>query len=260
MARYNNAVLTNLQYRLLMKIAPREPNVCTGRAYLRKTKVETLLGKEFLSRIRGKTIIDFGCGQGLEAIELAERGAELVIGIDIREDLLEMARLNAARAGFDERCCFASSTTHAADFIISLDAFEHFQDPAAVLRQMEALLKAGGEVVAAFGPTWYHPLGGHLFSVFPWAHLVFGEEPLIRWRSNFKTDGATRFSETAGGLNQMSIKKFERLIDGSPFQFAALELLPIRRLGRVHNRLTREFTTAIVRCRLTKRGTGQPAS
>jgi hypothetical protein len=107
-------------------------------------------------------------------------------------------------------------------------------------------------VFASFGPTWYHPLGGHLFSVFPWAHLVFSEAALIRWRADFKTDGATRFSECAGGLNQMTIRRFERLVRESPFQSRMLEAIPIRKLRSVHGGLTREFTTAIVRCRLVK--------
>jgi hypothetical protein len=96
-------------------------------------------------------------------------------------------------------------------------------------------------------------LGGHLFSVFPWAHLLFSEKALIRWRSTFKTDGATRFGEVAGGLNQMTVAKFQRLVADSPLQFANLELVPIRKVRLFHNRLTREFTTAIVRCRLVKR-------
>ena len=77
---------------------------------------------------------------------------------------------------------------------------------------MDQHLQPGGEVLVSFGPTWYHPLGGHLFSVFPWAHLIFSEKALISWRSAFKTDGATRFSEVAGGLNQMTIAKFEALV------------------------------------------------
>jgi hypothetical protein len=113
--------------------------------------------------------------------------------------------------------------------------------------------KPAGEVLVSFGPTWRHPLGGHLFSVFPWAHLMFSEQALIRWRSTFKTDGATRFSEVAGGLNRMTIAKFERLIADSPLQFASLELVPIKKLRPFHNRVTREFTTAVVRCRLIKR-------
>ena len=118
---------------------------------------------------------------------------------------------------------------------------------------MNTLLQPPGEVLVSFGPTWYHPLGGHLFSVFPWAHLIFSEKALIRWRSDFKQDGATRFSEVAGGLNQMTITKFEELIARSPLRLASIELVPIRRLRGLHNRLTREFTTAILRCRLVKR-------
>ena len=74
----------------------------------------------------------------------------------------------------------------------------------------------------------------------------------MQWRSTFKTDGATRFSEVAGGLNQMTIARFEALVANSPLRFASLELVPIRQLRRFHNRLTREFTTTIVRCRLVK--------
>ncbi len=243
-----------------MKISPEEPTHCSGSAYLNKSKLETVLGKEFLARIPGKVVIDFGCGEGMEAIELAQRGAQLVIGIDNRESILSMARQKALQSGCENSCCFASETSHQADLIVSIDSFEHFQDPAEVLRLMDKLLRPDGEVMASFGPTWYHPLGGHLFSVFPWAHLLFSETALIRWRSNFKTDGATRFSETAGGLNQMTIGRFEKLVEQSPFRFASLELIPIRKLRHLHNRSTREFTTAMVRCRLSKRAGGHGAA
>ena len=51
----------------------------------------------------------------------------------------------------------------------------------------------------------------------------------------------------------MTIRRFEKLVEASPFQIVRMELVPIRRLRYVHNRWTREFTTAIVRCRLVKR-------
>ena len=51
----------------------------------------------------------------------------------------------------------------------------------------------------------------------------------------------------------MTISKFEELIAGSPLQFAGLELVPIKKLRHFHNRFTREFTTAVVRCRLVRR-------
>jgi SAM-dependent methyltransferase len=246
-------MLTDIQYRILKRISPAAPDCCSGSIYKGKSKLAVLMGDDIFNTIAGKVIIDFGCGEGAEAMEMAARGAKRVIGIDIREDLLQLARQKALGAGVQDICLFVSSTTELADIVISLDAFEHFADPAGILRSMDALLQPAGEALVSFGPTWYHPLGGHLFSVFPWAHLVFSEKALIRWRSTFKTDGATRFSEVAGGLNQMTISRFEELIAASPFRFASLELVPIGKLRRFHNRLTREFTTAIVRCRLVKR-------
>lgn len=246
-------MLTSLQYKILKTIAPGEPDSCSGSAYIGKSKLAILLGPDFLQSIRGKSVIDFGCGEGAEAIEMALNGATKVVGIDIRENLLDIATQSARAAGVENLCSFKLSTQEPADVIVSLDSFEHFAEPAQVLSIMASLLKPHGEVIASFGPTWYHPLGGHLFSVFPWAHLMFSEKALIRWRADFKTDGATRFGEVAGGLNQMTIRRFERLIANSPFQISELDLVPIRKLKPVHNRLTREFTTALVRCRMVKR-------
>lgn len=246
-------MLTDLQFRILKKISPGAPDYCSGRVYEGKSKLAILMGDEFFTRIAGKVIIDFGCGEGADVVEMARRGAKRVIGLDIREDVLQAARQRALSASVQNTCFFVSSTKEIADIVVSVDTFEHFADPAGILRIMSALLQPAGEVLVSFGPTWHHPLGGHLFSVFPWSHLIFSEEALIRWRSTFKTDGATRFSEVAGGLNQMTIAKFEELVAGSPLKFAGLELIPINKLRSFHNRFTREFTTAIVRCRLVKR-------
>ncbi len=246
-------LLTDLQYKILKRISPGEPDVCSGAAYAGKSKLAILLGSDLFDRISGKVVIDFGCGTGGDAVEMARKGAGRVIGLDIREDFLATARQKARDAGVDGVCAFTSQTTERADFVISLDAFEHFADPGGILRIMSGLLKDDGEALISFGPTWYHPLGGHLFSVFPWAHLLFSERALLRWRSDFKSDGATRFCEVAGGLNQMTIRRFERLVAASPLRFAGMELTPIRKLKPLHNRLTREFATALVRCRLVKR-------
>ncbi len=225
----------------------------SGAAYQNKSKVRTLLGDRLADSMQGKVVIDFGCGEGDEAIELVLQGAKKVIGVDLREPLLERARKKAADAGVGNRCLFYREANEIADAIVSIDSFEHFSDPATVLRLMYDSLRPGGFVAASFGPTWYHPYGGHLFSIFPWAHLMFSEAALIRWRSDFRHDGATRFGEVEGGLNQMTIARFERLVRSSPFRVELLEAIPIRKLQRIHNRFTREFTTAIVRCKLVKR-------
>jgi hypothetical protein len=136
---------------------------------------------------------------------------------------------------------------------MTMDAFEHFADPAAILRTMRGLLKEDGHILACFGPTWYHPLGGHGFSIFPWAHLVFTEKAIMRWYGEFSRERATCFGEVRGGLNQMTISRFEKIVSQSGFRFESFDATPIRKLRPLQNRLTREFTTAVVKCKLVPR-------
>jgi SAM-dependent methyltransferase len=247
-----------LGYKLLKKICKDgNPIYLDGSAYANKSKLETLLGKNFWHDIENKVVIDFGCGTGAESVEMAQRGARKVIGLDVQERLLSLARERARQAGVNERCTFATNANECADVIVALDSFEHFEYPAAILKKMRKMIKPTGYVLASFGPTWYHPLGGHLFSVFPGAHLLFTEKALLRWRADFRSDGATRFQEVEGGLNQMTIRRFEGLVRDSAFEFAVFETVPIKRLQLLANRLTREFTTSIVRCKLVPR---QPRS
>lgn len=228
-----------------------------ARAYKDRSKLEVLLGKSFFSMIEGKVVIDFGCGVGGEAIEMARCGAPKVIGIDIQEKALRTARQSAKEFGVSDRCVFAQTPPEPADTIVAIDSFEHFDDPAGVLEAMHGMLKTDGCVIASFGPTWYHPLGGHLFSIFPWAHLIFTESAFMRWRSEFKTDGATRFNEVDGGLNQMTINRFKRIVESSPFMISEFEAVPIRRLKWLAGSLTQEVTTAVVRCKLLSKRRGE---
>ena len=57
------------------------------------------MGSEIFTEIAGKVVIDFGCGAGADAVAMAERGAKRVIGIDIREDILQVARQKALSVG-----------------------------------------------------------------------------------------------------------------------------------------------------------------
>ena len=220
-------------------------------AYVGRSKLEVLLGRSIWDEIAGRTVLDFGCGPGVEAVEMAERGATRVIGIDICEKWLTEAKARVDEAGVADRCTIERTWNDPVDMIVCIDCFEHFSDPLGILRHMRALLKPGGRVLISFGPPWGHPLGGHLYSIFPFSHLVFPDSALVRWRSTIKTDGARTVLES--GLNKMTVRRFERLIARSPFTFETFEVVPIRKLRRIANRLTREFTTSIVRCRLVPR-------
>ena len=240
-----------LGYYLLMRFGTntaREQGYCDRGGYQGRSKLEVLFGPAIWSEFVGKLVIDFGCGGGGTAIEIAQHGARRVIGVDIQQRFLDHAKAQAERAGVADRCVFTARTEEKADIILSLDGFEHYGYPDEILKTMGGLLKATGRVLVCFGPTWFHPYGGHLFSVFPWAHLIFTEEALIRWRSNFKTDGAMRFCEVDGGLNQMTIRRFKKMLHHSGFTVERFETVPIRKLRWLQNPLTREFCTSVVRC------------
>lgn len=225
-----------------------------GAAYAGKSKIRVLLGDDIVARlVRADVVVDFGCGDGAQVVELAQLGCRNVIGVDIRPEVLAAGRARAEAAGVQDRAHFVGRAETKADAIVSIDAFEHFSNPEEILRLMRSLLKPGGALYASFGPTWLHPLGGHMVSVFPWAHLLFSERSLCAWRLHLRNDGAMRFADTAGGLNKMTIGRFEKMVHNSPFTIERLECLPIRKLRRLHNRLTREWTTATVRATLRAR-------
>ena len=215
--------------------------------------LEVWFGAGLNEAVRDRVVIDFGCGEGNMSADLAQRGAKKVIGVDVQEPRLEIARRHAEAMGVADRCEFTTQVTEKADLIVSKDAFEHFDDPSSVLGVMAEMLRPGGHVLAAFGPTWLHPLGGHGFSVFPFSHLIFTERAQIRWRSDFQDDGATCFAEVDGGLNKLTIRKFEKLVAASPFEFDWLETVPIRGMRLLKTKLLREVGSSIVRCQLRRR-------
>ncbi len=214
-------------------------------------KLNAHFGDGLTSSLAGKTVIDFGCGDGQQAVAMAQAAPDCrVIGLDIQQKHLDRSRQRAVQAGVEDRCCFTMQTEERADIIVSFDAFEHFSDPLGILQIMSDLLKPEGEVLISFGPTWLHPYGGHLFSVFPWAHLLFSEQALLHWRAQFRSDGAEKFSDVDGGLNQIRIAEFERLVESSPLTVDWLETVPIRGLSILKTRFFREVGSSLVRCRL----------
>lgn len=241
---------------ILNTVAPPQKRLAAAKESIKEVKtksnLKTHFGDNFIDQIRGKTVLDFGCGFGVQSVEVAQLGAGRVIGIDIQEDRLRGAEELAQSLGLQDTCQFTNRTDEKVDIILSKDSFEHFEDPIAILDIMADLLKPGGKVLASFGPTWYHPYGGHLFSVFPWAHLILTEKSLIEWRSKFKNDGAKKFGEVEGGLNQLTIAKFESIVSKSPFRIQKYSAVPIGKISLLASKPFREFGASLVRYELVK--------
>jgi SAM-dependent methyltransferase len=56
-----------------------------------------------LGDVRGRTVLDFGCGSGENVAPLLARGAR-VIGLDLSKDLIELARKRLAITKQDREC------------------------------------------------------------------------------------------------------------------------------------------------------------
>ncbi|WP_353931854.1 class I SAM-dependent methyltransferase [Okeanomitos corallinicola TIOX110] len=54
-----------------------------------------------LGDVRGKSILDLACGEGIYSREFKKKGAALVVGVDISEKMIELAKQEEAKQKFD---------------------------------------------------------------------------------------------------------------------------------------------------------------
>jgi SAM-dependent methyltransferase len=181
--------------------------------------------KRYLTRfgetldVVGRTALDVGCGSGQLCFELAGRGAKRVVGVDIGEPALARANLAEQPAVIQERVEFVRTEGNLRDFVderfefvFSKDSFEHYAEPERVVETMIDVLLPTGQLVIGFGPLWKAPTGGHIdfMTKLPWAHLLFPEPVIMAERRRFRpNEDAQRFEEIRGGLNKMTLARFE---------------------------------------------------
>ena len=102
--------------------------------------------------IKGKRILDVGCGGGILADAMARSGAE-VLGIDLSVKALRVAQLHALEAqtqGVEYREISAEALADeqpgSFDVVTCMEMLEHVPDPLLVVKACEALVKPGGLV------------------------------------------------------------------------------------------------------------------
>jgi SAM-dependent methyltransferase len=208
---------------------------------------------ELPTLIKGKRVLDFGCGTGKHAVGMATSGAASVTGLDINEKWLEGDRRLALQHHVGRTVEFVSSISNvdlgSYDVVLSLNSMEHFSEPESVLRQMRELLTPQGIAIISFSPPWLSPYGAHMhfFTPVPWVHLIFPEQVVMRVRRQYKADGALRYEDIEGGLNRMTIRRFRDLIREIGFGIERFSLTPVKGLPLVaHIPFVREFLVSRV--------------
>ena len=172
--------------------------------------------------LSGLRVLDVGCGGGILSEALAERGAS-VLGIDLAESALQAAE--AHRAGQAVEYRLESSRETAArgevfDVVTCMEMLEHVADPAAVLRDIHALLKPGGW---AFFSTINRTFKVRLGAVYAAEYLLrLVPQGTHQYDWFIKPAELSRMAERAGL---------------APVAFCGMDYLPLRQSARLSRNL-----------------------
>lgn len=125
--------------------------------------------------------LEVGCWDGMVGKELRSEGKE-AIGIDVRregfddraKDDVSLIQMDASYMGFKK---------NSFQLVYSFDAFEHFDDPEKVLKNMVEITEPGGYIHLDFGPLYMSSWGLHGYRKIPipYCQILFRREDLLRY-------------------------------------------------------------------------------
>ena len=104
-----------------------------------------------IAALRGKKVLDVGCGGGILSEAMAAAGAE-VSGIDLSEKALKVAKLHLLESGLKVDYQMISAEALAEqkpgefDVVTCMEMLEHVPDPTAIVAACARLVKPGGHV------------------------------------------------------------------------------------------------------------------
>jgi SAM-dependent methyltransferase len=152
-----------------------------------------------LGNVRGKTVLDLGCGSGESLVPLATRGA-LVIGIDVSSDLIQLARKRLSGYGLPATLQGGSAYAtglpdESVDVVFSMALLHHLDLPAA-RSEIHRILRPGGLFILR-EPIRFSPTMNRLRRLFPApkGDISPFEHPMTRAEISLVTQGFTVVAE-----------------------------------------------------------------
>ena len=218
----------------------------------------------FDEQVRNRTVLDYGCGPGFQAVAMVSRcGAKRAFGLDVVTDWFANGRKLAEENHCADRVSFGdripAELDGKFDAVLSLSAFEHYSDPARELRTMRDQLLPGGVILLSFAEPWWSHSGSHIGNytripftnaAVPWVNLFFSDQALLDLRARFRPDHPTRLCDISGGLNKMTVRRFEQLVAAMPeMRVEYLRLHSVKRVPLVTRvPVLRELMTGALTC------------
>lgn len=135
-----------------------------------------------LGDVRGKRVLELGCGGAQNSIAFAKQGA-IAIGVDLSAEMLAAARRLADREEVrvelrhGDMADLAFVRAESVDLVFSADAFGFVDDLNRVFRQVHRVLHTGAPLVFSIPHPAYHMIDGN-----------HPDKPLLVRRSYFDTE------------------------------------------------------------------------
>jgi SAM-dependent methyltransferase len=175
-----------------------------------------------MPEMKGKRVLDLGCGHGSLCVNIAEAGAERVVGVDLECRLINFAITYTALKypHLKDRVEFlcddiANYDGEKFDYIVSKYTFEHIIELDKVLGEAKKRLKPGGRIYSGFGPLYWSPLGDHgrTYSHIPFGHVVQTEKMIVDRLNRNNEQPITSIADL--GLNKLTPADYRRIFKNS---------------------------------------------
>jgi len=130
------------------KVIPKELPIDVEHLWRRMTE-------ETLSNVRGKLVLDVGCGRAKDLTEVVKRrDGAIGVGVEPSEVMLGKAREHVSSNGVDDRIHLLYGVAEnlpfkdaSFDCVVCKGAIDHFYDPEAAIKEMARVVKRDGRVV-----------------------------------------------------------------------------------------------------------------